>query len=181
MWDEKKFFEDFAKEADQVKPDAEFVNNLKEKVSKEASVRNHTSWGRYGAVAAALLLCIIGVFTWKQGIIPEKSEAQMQSGLQAGKEDEPNADSSTIITLNTAKECLTDEDTLVTDENGNPIDEEKRTELIGLLEHAVSTEEEPDEDTGYREYHCSGTSEFTLIVYDNGCFKINETGIMYKN
>ena len=33
MWDEKKFFEDYKEEADQIKPDAAYVERLKQQTS----------------------------------------------------------------------------------------------------------------------------------------------------
>ena len=181
MWDEKKFYRDFSEAMDQVKQDAEFVKKLKAKTSKEAFARRNTAWVKYGAAAAVVLLCITGAFTWNQTAALEQPEVQMENSVQAGKEDASGTDSETIITLKMAKECLENEETLVTDGNGSSIDAEKRAELIDLLEQAVSTEEQPEEDAEYQEYHCSGDSEFSLIVYENGYFEIAETGIMYKS
>lgn len=179
MWDEKQFFKDFARENDKVKPDAEFVRNLKTDIFEDVPARRHTSWVKYGAAAAAVLLCITGTFAWNLRGTTQQPGVQMDGALQAGKED-AHEGGTTIITLTTVKECLEDESSVVTDETGNDIDEKTRAELLGMLEEAVSVDEQPDENAEHQEYHCSGSSEFTLVVYENGYFTISETGIFYR-
>ena len=39
MWDEEKFFKDFAEATDRIKPDAAFVEQLKEKMNSENVVQ----------------------------------------------------------------------------------------------------------------------------------------------
>ena len=39
MWDEKKFFEDFSKETDQINPDEEFIKSLKTMTSEHVPAK----------------------------------------------------------------------------------------------------------------------------------------------
>ena len=52
--------------------------------------------------------------------------------------------------------------------------------MIHMLEKAVSADYQPEEEERYHEYHCSGSSEFTLKVYEGGYFGVEETGLFYK-
>ena len=55
MWDEKKFFEDFSKETDQINPDEEFIKSLKTMTSEHVPAKRGPVWVRYGVVAAAVV------------------------------------------------------------------------------------------------------------------------------
>lgn len=182
MWDEKKFFEDFSKETDQINPDEEFIKNLKTMTSDHAPAKRGSAWVKYGAVAAAVVLCTIGgILVRNLNIGKTQSDVQIKNGVLYGKtEDQPSQGGMVILTLDALIECVKEEHTVIIDETGGSIDEEEREALIHMLEKAVSADYQPGEEERYHEYRCSGSLEFTLKVYEGGYFGVEETGLFYR-
>ena len=182
MWDEKKFFEDFVRETDQIDPDEDFIKNLKTMKSDDVPVKHVPAWTKYGAAAAAVVLCILGgILVQNLNVIQNPTEDQLNNGTLHGQiEEHPHTGGTVILTLDTVTDYVKDEAAVIIDETGKSIDEAKREQLIHLLETAVSADYYPKEDETYHEYHCNDSLEFTLKVYDNGYFLIEESGLFYK-
>lgn len=182
MWDEKKFFEDFSKETDQINPDEEFIKSLKTMTSEHVPAKRGPVWVRYGVVAAAVVLCTVGgILVRNLNIGKTQPDVQIENGVLHGKtEDQTPVSGTIILTLDAVIGCVKEENTAIIDETGGSIDEEERKQLIHMLEKAVSADYQPEEEELYHEYHCSGSSEFTLKVYEGGYFLVEETGLFYK-
>lgn len=181
MWDEKKFFDDYVSETDKIKPDSDFIKELKVTMENETgSYRRYVLPG-YGIIIAAVLLIFAGLGIWWAGggkSISEndtkkpKSYAEKNGQMQSGEVS--------VLTLKTAIECLDGKESVVTDKMGGVISKDKKKELAGMLKNAVSTDYKPTGEEKYDVYKCSGSAVFSLDVYDSGYVIIEETGMVYK-
>lgn len=169
MWDEKKFFEDFVKESDEIKPDKVFVQRMKQLEKEECKKKNPVI--RYAAVAAVFVCVISGAAVWKnagkEAEIPlnridqnievqaGKNELSIQSG-SIGKK--PNESFSEMLL------SIEKENTVIVDEEGNELSQREKSELLERLKKAKLIDEEIDE--AYKYYFCQGEKNFELKVYE---------------
>ena len=138
MWDEKKFFEDFSKETDQINPDEEFIKSLKTMTSEHVTSKRGPVWVRYGVVAAAVVLCTVGgILVRNLNIGKTQPDVQIENRVLHGKtEDQTPVSGTVILTLDAVIGCVKEENTTIIDETGGSIDEEERKQLIHMLEKA---------------------------------------------
>lgn len=182
MWDEEKFFKDYVAETDNVVPDEDFIKSLKKMASEEPQPKKGYAWVRYVAAAAAVILCVAaGFMAWNIRHSGNGGDTGIGSGkIHAGPDKEVQPGKTKIITVKTILSFMEDGTTEVEDIEGNAIEEDVRSELIGMLERAVSTDARPTEDMKYDEYICKGETEIGLKVYEDGYIEVRETGMVYK-
>lgn len=181
MWDEKKFFDDYVSETDKIKPDSDFIKELKVTMENETGSDKRHVLPKYGIIIAAVLLLFAGLGIWRAGggksisddnTKKPKSYAEKNGQMQSGEVS--------IITIKTAIECLNSKESVVTDKTGGFISKDKKEELAKMLENAVSTDYKPTGEEKYDVYKCSGSAVFSLDVYDSGYVIVEETGMVYK-
>lgn len=185
MWDEKKFFEDFAAEADKVKPDPEFVEKMatlarEEQTSKITSFQNVKKWAL--VAAAACIVLVVGVGKFVQMGQPKPEYEMEQAGLLAGKESEELENSFVQAEMNgdvlKTVEAKLNGDALIYDEKGVEISQEKRNELLSYVENAILTEQTPEKEVSesytIEEIQIDITKDNFMII------KIGENEVYYK-
>lgn len=174
MWDEKKFFEDFVTEADKVKPDPEFVEKMvamagEEKSSKVTPFQSVRKWAP--AVAAACIVCMIGIGKFMQMEQPAPNSEMEQIGMLAGKNSEELEFSESVADVNSdvlkMVKTKLDDGTLICDENHAEISQEERNELLTYAGNAVLTEDISEKEVR-ASYTIEGESEIEInITEDN--------------
>ncbi|MBD5137361.1 MAG: hypothetical protein HDT39_15645 [Lachnospiraceae bacterium] len=182
MWDEKKFFEDYVTETDKITPDEDFINNLKKVTSEESHSKRSSTWVKYCAAAALVMLCAgLSFVTWRLQYKNNDSKTDLgNEKLHAGSNKEVQSGGMTIITIKTILSYVEDGTMKVEDKEGNAVEENIRSDLIEMLEKAVSTDAKPTEDMKYDEYICKGATNISLKVYEEGYIVVEETGMVYK-
>lgn len=168
MWDEKKFFEDFVKESEKIKPEEEFIRKMKHLEDKKVKRFSVT---RYAAVAAALVCVIGGAMIWKNSKVDvEDSEYKLEqtAEIHAGKEEwsiqSGKISKSEKKTFSEILPFIEAEDTIILDEKDRELSQTEKTELLEVLESAELIEEEIEGT--YKSYFCQGEKTFTLKVYE---------------
>lgn len=187
MWDEEKFFKDFVNETDKIKPDAEFIEQLKHKTNEENMIRFKKRENmRYIAMAASLLLCIsIGGIGWHlfgaNMMKKEPGGSSYQNEINAGKEG--NEISGTIDKKDSVLvEVITmveDEKNLLDDEQGNALSTQEREHLVELLKKSGKIDnivEGLKEDLLEKgnSYYCVGEETVKIIVYEEQYIMIED-------
>lgn len=192
MWNEKKFFQDFVKESEEVKPDEKFVRQLKQMTNKNEiekfyKRKRQVRMVRYGTLAAFFLLCfVIGGIAWNaRDDMKEKGNDEtdgytadahagnknyeMQSGI-IGEE----SDLETVIAI------VNDETVILEDEAGEEISSGERILLLKLLNKAQKTDEAIDLKEEYTSYICKGEKEIEIKVYNSEFIVIGDTDIVFR-
>lgn len=191
MWDEKKFFEDFVRESEEMKPDPEFVNRMLELAEEKQKkpVWKLTGYRMVAAVAAVALICVAGS-RFMPGLRKDTS-VRMELELQAGKENTPveeiqeekssaegeqegaeGAGMSGSIgelmngELTRLQDLLAEEDCVVTDYQGNELSEEEK---VYLTERISTAKECPNAEVKWGDsalYQIQGSE--TMVIYYAG-------------
>ena len=187
MWDEEKFFKDFVNETEKVKPDDEFIEQLKHKTNEENMIRFKKRENmKYIAMAASLLLCIsIGGIGWHlfgaDILKKEPGGSSYQNEINAGKEG--NEISGTIDKKDSVLvEVITmveDEKNLLDDEQGNALSTQEREHLAELLKKSGKIDNIVE---GLKEdllekgniYYCVGEETVKIIVYEEKYIMIED-------
>lgn len=191
MWNEKKFFRDFVEESEKVKPDKEFVQQLKQMTNKNEIEKVHkrklqVRIVKYVTVAASFLLCfVIGGIAWNAHNSMKEYNEETDSytadahagnknpGIQSGIIGE-EPDLETVIAV------VSDETVILEDENGKEILAGKRKLLLKLLNKAQKTEEDIDLNEEYTSYICKGEREIEIKVYNSEYIVIGDSDIVYR-
>lgn len=182
MWDEKQFFEDFAKESDKIKPSKEFVADLKnlDSENKIIELKRRKSIKRvlrYASVAAAIVVLItVGICIYAINRTDDSKSgegAKVTLPIHAGQ-DETTADNNDFEAgLSSVLEFIGDEDVQIVDGNGNTISSEIRSDLKNMLEKAVVT----DSITGLfgenTKYIIKAKEDITIRIYFEEYILIN--------
>lgn len=149
MWDEEKFFKDFAEATDQIKPDAAFVEQLKEKMNSENVAQLEKRMQkkrqiRYIAAAAVAALCVgaggIGFSMFggtgnrTQGNVPH-AEKDNPSKETAGSVKGSDQVLSNVIAM------LEEPSNMVDDAQGNSLSTQERENLVEMLKHSKKLED----------------------------------------
>lgn len=174
MWNDQKFFEDFKKESEKIKPDAAFVSQLKELTTNGGVKRknNKVVIYRVSAVAALVAICIIVasalVVIKKPTETKDNDKENITVGLQAGDDDavideEKDELQKVIDDINSGR-CD------VCDVDGNPIDSEEKNEFVTKLNKAVIDKNTTGLLGTYEEYICGETD---VRIYFNKYIVIN--------
>lgn len=181
MWDEKKFFEDYVEDTNKVKPDKDFVDNLKKLTLEDTNAKKSSMWIKYAAIAAVIMLFMgVGFMAWKIPHNKNGQETDFSNNVHAGHDKEIQSGGTMIITIKTILSYMEDGSTIVEDTQGNAIEEDVRSDLIEMLKKAVSTDAGPTEDMKYDEYICKGATDISLKVYEEGYIVIKNNGMIYK-
>lgn len=192
MWNEKKFFQDFVEESEKVKPDEEFVQQLKKMTNKNEREKIHkrklqVRMVKYGTVAASFLLCfVIGSIAWNaHNSMKENSSDETNSytaDAHAGNKD--HGIQSGIIgeepDLETVIATVSDETVIMEDENGEEISAGERKLLLKLLNKAEKTDEDIDLKEEYTSYICKDEKEIEIKVYNSEYIVIGNSDIVYR-
>lgn len=164
MWDEKQFFEDFNKEVDNIKPDDEFVNRLKNLDDKKTIINIKRK--KITAVAACILLLFavgIGAFAISRiGSDKPDNNEPVSLPVHLGQ-DETTATKE--ITMDYIVELIDNKDISVVDNDKNEITENERKELIEMLEKAVPADSISGVIGDETAYVIKGEKDIALSVY----------------
>ena len=196
MWDEEKFFKDFVRESENVKPDEQFVNELKkmaedgEKKTAKIQWNERIKLARTAAVIAVLMIvCIAGIDVFlkseregRHDVVESKSPSK-KADVHAGN-DETSIYIGTIggkSELEKTIDFLEDKNIAVTDAAGRNISTKERKNILEKLnnvKHIVerSTLEELKSDTEYVVYQIE-EKEVVIKIYDSGYVVINNTAL----
>ncbi len=149
MWDEKQFFEDFAKESDRVKPDREFVEDLK-KLNSESTIielkrkKNTRTVFRLASIAAAVVVMLavgIGVYTISSHDSDKPDDGEkITVPIHAGQEQTTADTEKPEINIESICGFIEDSDILILDSNGNEISQADRNDLESMFKHASETD-----------------------------------------
>ena len=203
MWDEEKFFKDFVKESESIKPDREFIDNLKQTANDSNQIVIEQRRRRFkvissSVIAAALLLCFtVGLVMWNDfgktstGKDTEKiTTPDSTVGIHAGK-DNKGIYIGTIgesSELETAIEMLEDDSTQVTSGDESTLSEAGRKKVITILNSSQKVNDieeleklrEADGSEDYELYELTNKVEkLSIKVYASGYVVINDKSI-YK-
>lgn len=192
MWNEKKFFQDFVEESEKIKPDDEFVQQLKRmtneyELNKSQKRKKQIYFVKYAAIAVSFLLCIIvGSVAWSiyrdipsdkhsetdnytMDIHAGNNNSEIQSGV-IGKEN----DLERVISL------VGDNNVIVEDENGEEISEGKRGHLLKMLNKAKLSTGTIDLEAAYTSYYCMGKEKIEIKIYNSEYIVIGNSETVYQ-
>lgn len=205
MWDEKKFFEDYVKESEKIKPDDRFVEQLKNMAAQEERKKKPIPMIKYAAIAASFVLCIgLGGVVWhNQNETAQDKTVEFSAEVQAGKtsleeeqilnessEEQQFSDEKQISEEQQSQEeqgekrnPLTDalnsikQGVTVRDEAGNEISQSKQEELWNLLKNAEETEK-PENAVKEASYFLETDEPIEVEIYTDYFIQID--GVWYQ-
>lgn len=186
MWDEKKFFDDYVNESEKIKPDDDFVEQLKKMAVQEEKKKKPIPMIKYAAIAASFLICAgLGNVVWNNlKSEPEENNVKYHVGVEAGKhpekeqeeketeEKEPEKSGEQLekdgltAALDSIKQGMA-----VRDQDGNEISQSQQQELWNLLKDAKETEE-PENLAKEAVYFLEGEKTLEVEVWQNGYLHI---------
>lgn len=193
MWNEEKFFKDFAEATDQIKPDAAFVEQLKEKMTSENVMQlekriHKKSQIRYMAAAAVAVLCVGaggigfsmfgGTQSGTQGNMPHAENGQ-PSGEVAGKVSGKDKVLSNVISI------MEDFGNMVDDEQGNSLSTEERKKLVEMLKHSEKIDDSVeissiDFEKNAHVYYCVGKEAVKIEIVKEKYARIEDSVYVLK-
>ncbi len=142
MWDEEKFFKDFREESEQIEPEPEFVKKMLLLAEKEErKVIDFRKGYRFAAVAAALLLCVVGfrMFPFQSTGDVEMEEMDLHANIIATESQEGVFGTIEAISdkaLEELKEGLAASDSQVLEVGGEVLTEEEIEDLTDKVNSA---------------------------------------------
>lgn len=171
MWDEKKFFEDFVKESEKVKPEEEFIQKLKKLEPKEK--KNRFRYAKYTAAAAAVLLCLgIGTLVFREvGTATQKPEDQIinnidiQAALDGEQIQSGSIGKGKKDSLSDIISSMQQQNIIITDSSGKELSEEEKERLLKQLEDAETVSK--NTQGSYTSYFVKEQQEFEIRIYDD--------------
>lgn len=194
MWDEKKFFEDYVEESEKIKPDEQFVEQLKQMAVQEEKRKKPVPMIKYVAIAASFVVCVgLGSIVWRnQNTESEdknvKYNMELQAGQQKTEEEDFLAESDTASEnkseteseseVQPEEEILTEalncikQGATIRDEDGNEVSQEKQEEIYQLLKNAKEAET-PEGENMENTYFLEGNQTIEIELWENGFLKIN--------
>lgn len=186
MWNEEKFFKDYAKSVEDIKPDSDFISELKKNTNSQnlnkVEQKNRKKVLSGLTVAAALALCVtvggvgVGLFGNKDNTISDTP-----GSLSAGKDEKTDVEGSisSESPLADIASMLTDQTYMVDRQTGESLSMEEREELAFLLLQCEKTEEPVDTSLEEKIYYCVGDATVKIAVYgelyvviDEGTYKV---------
>lgn len=192
MWNEKKFFQDFVEESEKVKPDEEFVQQLKKMADdNELKSMNRRKMQvrlvKYTAVAASFLLCfIIGGIAWNahEKITKNNNDETNTYTVDVHAGNKNQGVHSGFIgdesDLESVIERIGDENVIMKDENGEEISSETRKNLLKLLNKAEKADEIVELEEKYTSYFCIGEKDIEIKVYNREYIVIGDSDVVYR-
>lgn len=199
MWDENKFFEDFAKENDKIQPSQEFLDKMTDMVKEESFDSKIVSFNNrrkkvFTSVAAACVVAVFatGVFiltnnnsnvTDEQKYLAATESPSAKNGMHKFS---PTTGNSDAVKVELKTELESGNATITCDEK--EIDEAALKELCSKINNAtvLLKEEEMDsllETEDFQAYKVEGKSEWNVKIYSNGAVSMRKDGqkeIFYK-
>lgn len=187
MWDEEKFFKDFAEATDRIKPDAAFVEQLKEKMNSENVVQLEMRMKkrkqiRYMAAAAVVALCV-GAGGIGFSIFGGNSNVTQQNVPHAGKE-EPSGEvtgkvsGTTDQVLSNVISIIEDSANMVDDEQGNSLSTQERENLVEMLKTFKKLEDSVEissiDFTEASVYYCVGEETVKVEIVEDKYARIED-------
>lgn len=191
MWDERKFFEDYAKKANTVQPKPEFVEkmvSLVEEESKSSSSAKKVSYIRTWVPVAVAACMVLLLGTGGLHLINSKEQGMehTQMGQMAGTEDKLDGqmESFGVVakeeSLQSVVEAIQKEDGIL-DNAGKKVSEEKKAELLELVLNGEATEELKKEEA-VATYVISGKEDIVIQIMENNYFIVekNNKNLYYQ-
>lgn len=202
MWDEKKFFEDYVNESEKIKPDDQFVDQLKKMAVQEDAKKKSVPMIKYAALAASFLVCIgLGSFVWQaQDTKSDQDNTSFEAGLQAGNQvsdegqvleeqqtSEINESDGETSKGEETQDYMEEEDSeealeealnslrrgdSVRDAAGNEVPQEEQEALLQLLKNARAAEE-PEAAVETASYFLEGEKIIEIDIYEEGFLKVD--------
>lgn len=181
MWNEEEFFKDYAKSVEDIKPDSDFISELKKNTNsqnlKKVEQKNRKRVLSGLAVAASLALCVaVGGFGF--GLFGNKDNKIQDApgSLSAGEDKKPDVEGSisSDSPLADIATMLTDQTYMVDRQTGESLSMEEREDLASLLLQCEKTEELVDTSLEEEIYYCVGDSTLKITVYGKMYVVIDE-------
>lgn len=172
MWNEEEFFKDYAKSVDGIKPDSDFISELKKNTNSQnlnkVEQKNRKRVLSGLTLAASLALCVtiggvgLGLFGNKDNTI-----ADAPGALSASKDEKPDVEGSVSSKSSLAEiaAMLTDQTYMVDRQTGESLSIKEREDLASLLLQCEKTEEPADTSLEEEIYYCVGDSTLKIAVY----------------
>lgn len=177
MWDDKKFFEDFARESEDIKPDTDFVEKVVEmtKTERYEKIRPFSSVNKVVVAVATILIIVTISGIGFQQLNNGAGNNITKPNLQAAGEETVNKDKGQggkiedIIDdkLITVKAMLKDEECQIKDDKGNEISEEEREELLSKIEQMEKLEESSENSDKAVSYTLVGETTISVQIVDD--------------
>lgn len=141
MWNEKEFFEDFAKKNDTIKPTNEFVNKMKNlENNKPKSVHIYYKPLLVAASILLMLACGFGVYMHiKPDNKPINPIGPTTPGIHLGNE-ETTTPEEISFDMNSIIKYINNEGISITGTEGSELSSDERSNLKSLLEKAEKTD-----------------------------------------
>lgn len=180
MWDEKQFFEDFAKESDNIKPSDEFVDRLK-KLDKKPSGKIRVIY-RVAAVAASVVLLVaagIGIFVISRPDNQKPGKEPVTVPIHLGNDETTTTDENLEINQSTLVSLIEDKDVIIVDGDNKSITSSEREELGRMLLNAASTDTISGLIGENREYVIKADKDIVIKIYFDEYILVNGKH-MYK-
>ncbi|MBE5957401.1 MAG: hypothetical protein E7254_00860 [Lachnospiraceae bacterium] len=184
MWDEKKFFEDYRKEADKIQPDKKFVEDTVKMISKESSKGTIVTFPyRFVAIVASVMLVVACIGIWEvHNNIKKNDESKVAheqeiftKGLNAADDENASVGQMAVTDSTIAEivQMIDDSEVIVSDEEGNPLDDDQRAELKSslIVEEKVSDMPEYGSKTTYK---LIGDYMITLHITDDNYLVVDK-------
>lgn len=186
MWNEEEFFKDYIESAEKVKPDSDFIEQLKTNTNidnaKKVQKRKQKKIITFLTVAASLVLCIslggYGLGLWGQDISPQSPgslSANKDKYGNTGNVAGENPELAKVLTM------LTDNSTMLDNKYGESVSESERNHLISLLNSCEKTNTPKDTALQETVYYCVGDDTIKITVYEEQFIEVNDIIYEIKN
>lgn len=191
MWDEKKFFEDFVKESEEIQPDKDFVERMvlltdEKKTRKIVPLKK--AGKRLTTVAAILIfICIAGAgfLALNNGNSSEISKPQIRAGKKetANNSNQKSGSIEDIFSTNLKdiQSMLKDSTISVTNETGNSITDEERKKICSMLDGAEKADRLPENYENMVFYTLKGDADVTIEIIDDTYLVIDSNNVYLLN
>ncbi|MCI8409705.1 MAG: hypothetical protein HFJ09_10640 [Lachnospiraceae bacterium] len=181
MWNEEDFFKDYVQSAEKIKPDSDFLEQLKTStnIDNVKKLQNKKKIITFLAAAASFALCI-SLVGYGLGIWGQDTSLQPSESLSANKEKHDatgnvagdNSELSKVLTM------LADNNTMLDNIYGESVSDSERNWLISLLNSCVKTDAPKDTALQKTVYYCVGNDTIKITVYEEQFIEVND--IMYE-
>lgn len=183
MWNEEEFFKDYIQSAEKVKPDSDFIEQLKTNTNidnaKKVQNKKQKKIITFLAVAASFVLCV-SLGGYGLGIWGENSSPQPSGSLSANKHNHDstgnvagkNPELSKVLTM------LADNNTMLDNKYGESVSDSERNHLISLLNSCEKTNTPKDTSLQETVYYCVGDNTIKITVYEEQFIEVDD--ILYE-
>lgn len=183
MYNEDDFFKDYIQSAKKIKPDSDFIEQLKLNTNinnvKKLQNKKQKKIIAYLAVAASFVLCFslgsYGLGIWGQDTSPQHTNPLFANKKQhdtTGNVAGENPELAKILTM------LADNSTMLDNKYGESVSESERNYLISLLNSCVKTDASKDTALQETVYYCVGNDTIKITIYEEQFIEVND--ILYE-